>query len=211
MSDVGYLVQYGRSAFVGRFTAAGEFARGDRVVARTPRGVEVGTVLCESGERFAATISEGAGGAVIRPATIDDDVLAAAREAESTALLAAADEAALPLAFLDAEIMLDGSAAILHALPCGPCDADPLFAELSARFGYPVRMLDLSRVPVVTDPPTGCGKPDCGEGHCTSCGTGGGCSSGSCSRGSVKSADDLTAYFAGLRASMEALGRTPLN
>ena len=34
-------------------------------------------------------------------------------------------------------------------------------------------------------------------------GSGGGCSTGSCSKGSVKSADELTAYFAGLRKQME--------
>lgn len=213
MSPVGYLVQYGRSAFVGRFAAAaGAFARGDRVVVRSPRGAELGTVLCEAGDRFAATIDPSAGGDLLRGASPDDDALAALREAQGSALVAAAAESALPLTFLDAEVMLDGSAAVLHALPWGPCDADPLFAELSLRFDLPVRLLDLSRMPVVADPPepaTSCGKPDCGSGG--GCGTGGGCSTGSCSRGAVKSAEDLTAYFADLRAKMEVVGRTPLN
>jgi hypothetical protein len=66
---------------------------------------------------------------------------------------------------------------------------------------------------VAVDPPEksySCGKPDCGSGSgCTSCGTGGGCSTESCSRGAVKSAEDLTAYFADLRAKMEA--RTSLH
>jgi hypothetical protein len=117
------------------------------------------------------------------------------------------------LSVLDAEVMLDGSAVVLHALPWGPCDADPVFAALSERFGLPVRLLDVSHTPTAPDPPTDCGKPDCGSGKggCTSCGTGGGCSTGSCSKGSVKSADELTAYFADLRKKMEeAGGRTPL-
>ena len=214
MPPVGYLVQYGRSAFVGRFTATSDFARGDRVVARTPRGVEVGTVLCEAGDRFAGTIDPAAGGDVLRPATPNDDAIFEARDCEGSSLLAAAAETALPLTFLDVEVMLDGSAAVLHALPWGLCNADALFAELSARFGYPVRMLDLSRTPIVIDPPepaASCGKPDCGSGGCSSCGSGGGCSTGSCSRGAVKSPEDLTAYFADLREKMEAVGRTPLN
>ena len=51
------------------------------------------------------------------------------------------------------------------------------------------------------DPP----EPSCGS----NCGSGGGCGSGcgSCSRGAVKSADDLTAYFLGLRTQMEATHR----
>ncbi|MCE9568281.1 MAG: hypothetical protein K8U57_40290, partial [Planctomycetes bacterium] len=59
----------------------------------------------------------------------------------------------------------------------------------------------------------GCGKPGCGTESGGGCSTGGGCSSGSCSRGSVKSADELTAHFAELRQKMEAAGlaRTPLN
>jgi hypothetical protein len=210
MTPNGYLVQYGRNAYVGRFTTDAAFARGDRAVVQTPRGVELGTVLCGAAERFAGAIDPAAGGTLLRLASADDDATAAAREAAGVALLAAAGESSLPLTFLDAELMLDGSAAILHALPWEPCDADPLFAELSARFGMPVRMLDLSRTPVATDPPTTCGKPDCGSGNGSSCGTGGGCSTGSCSRGSVKSAADLTAYFADLRSKMEAAGRTSL-
>jgi hypothetical protein len=212
MSSV-YLVQYGRSAFVGRFTApaALSLARGDRVVVRSPRGVEVGEVLCEAAERFAQQLD--AGGDLLRRANADDDALEAERDETGRALLHAAEAADLPLTFLDAEVMLDGSAAVLHVLPCAPCDADPVFADLSARFGLPVRMLDISRQPVTKDPPITCGKPDCGSGSggCSSCGSG--CSTGGCSRGSVKSADELTAYFADLRHKMEqhGLGRTPLH
>jgi hypothetical protein len=207
---ISYLVQYGRCAYVGRFTTDGTFSRDERVVVRSPRGVEIGTVLCDANERFAGVIDPSAGGDLIRAASDEDDALAAGRESESASLLSAVTESTLPLTFLDAEVMLDGSAAVLHALPWEPCDADPLFAELSSRFGMPVRMLDLSRTPVATDPPTTCGKPDCGSGGGSSCGTGGGCSTGGCSRGSVKSAADLTAYFADLRAKMEADGRTSL-
>ena len=74
----------------------------------------------------------------------------------------------------------------------------------------PVRLLDVTRTATAPDPPdAGCGKPGCGTtgGGCSTCGTGG------CSRGAVKSADDLTAYFADLRQKMDAAsaGRTPLH
>jgi len=218
VSAAGYLVQYGRSGFVGQFAAAcgPALGRGDRVVVRTPRGVELGEVLCPADERFAGRLDPAAGGELLRPAAPADLAAAADREATGHALLAAAEAAGLPVTFLDAEVLLDGSAAVLHALPWGQCDADPLFADLSARFGLAVRLLDASRTPTAQDPPEKaytCGKPDCGAGSggCSDCGSGGGCSTGGCSRGAVKSADELTAYFADLRRRMEqAAGRTPL-
>ena len=215
MTGSSYLVQYGRSAYVGRFVVARGVnpSRGDRVVVRTPRGVELGEVLCGADERFAGGLDPAAGGDLLRPVEPDDLYIAETRESMGLSLLAEAEGSGLPVAFLDVEVTLDGSAAVLHGLPWGPCDADPLLADLSDRFGLAVRLLDVSRTPTVTDPPektATCGKPDCGSGGC---GSGGGCSTGGCSRGKVKSADELTSYFADLRRKMEeqSLGRTSLN
>jgi hypothetical protein len=210
-----YLIQFGKPGFVGRFRPRdpGLFARGDRVVIRGPRGVEPGTVLCEPNARFQPEADDGE---ILRTFTSEDAAAAERVIALGRDILAAAEVigTTLPLAFIDVEVALDRSAAILHVLPWKTCDADPLFAQLSERFGLPVRMLDLARTPTTTDEvqPAGCGKPGCGSsgGGCTSCGTGGGCSSGSCSSGKVKSADELTAYFADLRRQMEATTRTPL-
>lgn len=198
-----YVVQYGRLGYVGRFSGEAVAARGDRVLIRSPRGLEVGTVL--GAARFSAgldTIGELLGPAGVEPdSTRAEDVLAAAEELLGD----------LPLTLVDAEPLLE--TVILHAIPWAACDADPLLATLSGRFGLPVRLLDLSRTPTTVDPPepkTSCG-PGCGtkSGGCGSCGTGGGCSTGSCSKGSVKSADDLTAYFLDLRKQMESR-RVPL-
>ncbi len=216
------LVQFGRSGFVGRFTSGAPLARGARVVVRGPRGVEPGVVLCEPGEKFAPSLSTE--GELLRAATADDDALTDTFPAREAALLEAATAAAseLPLAFVDAELTLDGHL-ILHGLAWGACDATPLFAELSARFGLAVRLLDLSQTAVTKDPEpvaAKCDKPGCGSegGGCSSCGTDSrdgakkGCASKSCSSGKVKSADEMTAYFADLRRKMEqsAETRTPL-
>lgn len=203
-----FLVQYGRPGFVGRFRGTAPVARGDRVVVRGPRGVEFGEVLV-------ALDCGGEDGEVLRVATPEDDAEFARLEATGQQLLAAADATDLPLAFVDVEVTLDGTA-VLHALAWDACDATPLLEELGARFGLTVRLLDLSRAAIPPEPAEkGCGKPGCGSesGGCSTCGTGGGCSTGSCSRGSVKSADELTTYFADLRRKMEAAGlaRTPLN
>ncbi|AWM40094.1 hypothetical protein GobsT_14870 [Gemmata obscuriglobus] len=215
------LVQFGKSGFVGRFTADEPAARGTRVVVHSPRGVECGLVLCAPGEPFSPALPVE--GQLLRTATPDDDARTAGFAAREGELLGAANEAAasraLPVTFVDAELTLDDHL-ILHGLAWGTCDATPLFEDLSARFGLAVRLLDLSRAPVANDPKEtagGCGKPGCGSGGggCSSCGTGGeksGCSTGSCSRGKVKSADELSAYFADLRKQMESAThtRTPL-
>lgn len=207
-----YLVQFGRSGFVGRFAAPAPVPRGARVIVRGPRGVEPGVVLCEPGEKFTPALATE--GELVRVATGDDESRAATFPARESELLASATDAAercgLPLTFVDAELTLDDHL-ILHGLAWEPCDATALFADLSARFGLAVRLLDLSQTAVTTDPKLTCGKPGCGteSGGCSSCGTKGGCSSGSCSSGKVKSADELTAYFADLRQKMEA-ARVPL-
>ena len=223
MQQPSCLVQFGRSGFVGRFTGTTAVSRGERVIVRSPRGVEPGVVLCEPGEQFAPTLS--AEGQLLRIATAEDELHVATFSNRETELLTLAGEVVtergLPLAFVDAELTLDGHL-ILHGLPWDACDATPLFADLSARFGLTVRLLDLSQTAVTKDPPvtSGCGKPGCGtsNGGCSSCGTssggekGGGCSTGSCARGKVKSADELTAYFSDLRRKMDAAAgtRTPL-
>ena len=222
----GYLVQYGRSSFVGRFEALNGLtvSRGDRVVIESPRGLELGTVLCET--TFAATLDPATGGTLLRLVEADDERNQQLSEQLGQQILTAGErfavEQSLPLLFVDIEVMLDRGSAVLHTVPWELCDATPLFVQLSEQFTLPVRLLDLSRTPTVTDPPektAKCSKPGCGtsEGGCTSCGTGGGCSTGSCSKGSVKSASELTAYFANLREQMEAQAspqasqRTPLN
>lgn len=212
MSDPRHdLVRYGRPGFIGRFASTLLPARAERVVVRGPRGVEVGEVLVSSVE---SNEESGAEGEVLRLATTRDLEEAARLNARGQELFAAAAEHALPLAFVDVEVTLDGTA-ILHAVSWEACDATPLLDRLTARFGLPVKLLDLSRVEIARDP-TGCGKPGCGSetGGCSTCGTGGGggCTSGSCSRGSAKSAEELTAYFSDLRQKMESAGlvRTPL-
>lgn len=202
-----HLVQYGRLGIVSEAGCGFATERGDRVVIQSPRGVELATVLRTSVRETLAEPCE-----LLRVATLHDIAAAERNEAFGLEILAAADDAGLPISFIDIEVTLDRSAAILHALPFAPCDASPLLAALSDRFSLSVRLLDLARSPVLADPPDPekmtCGQPDCGTGSgCSSCSTGG-CSTGSCSSGSVKSAEELTSFFSDLRTKMHS--RTPL-
>jgi hypothetical protein len=177
--------------------------------------VEVGEVLVEPTGRFTAALNDGE---VLRLPTPEDDATAERLDDRGRALLAAASDRAeargLALAFVDAELTLDGTA-ILHALPWAACDATPLLDDLAREFGLAVRLMDLARSPVPETTAGGCGETGCGSasGGCTTCKTGVGCATGSCSRGEGLSADELTSYFAALRTNMEraATTRTALN
>jgi len=214
MADGGdYLVNYGHSAHLGRFRAPPGLScsRDDRVVIRSPRGLEVGTVLCPAEGRLSQFV-DAEEGTVLRIATVAVEQAVAGLRPKAERILHdaqhLADERQLPLALLDAEVFLDGASAVVHGIPWAECNADAVFDELTRRHGCKVTMLDTSRMPATPAlEEKGCGKPGCGggEGGCSSCGSGGGgCSSGSCSRGSMKSAEELTAYFANLRSQMEA-------
>jgi hypothetical protein len=211
-----YLVQYGRSAFVGRFTHEGEspFARGQQVVVQSPRGVELGTLLGPA--RFASGVDAASGGRLIRGANAEDQTAAINSEKLSRQILTAAEEAPFPVTFLDCEVLHDARGAILHAVPYEACNLDPLLAELSDRFDLAVRLMNIAAMPTMQDPPepkSSCSSGNCGSGGgCSTGGCGtkseGGCSTGSCSSGKVKSAEELTNYFADLRTKMET--RVPL-
>jgi hypothetical protein len=177
-------------------------------VVHGPRGVEIGDVLLSS------DCVDSADGEVLRIATERDDEDAARLSERAQLVLAAASAcgAGLRLSFVDVEATFDGTV-ILHAIAWETSDASGLLDELEEQFGLRVRMLDLALI-ATTKETAGCGKPNCGSGSggCSSCGNGGGCSTGSCSRGTVKSAEELATYFAGLRQQMELTGfvRTPL-
>ena len=203
------LVRFGKLGLLGLADPPTGFSieRGMRLVIGTNRGWELGTVLSADARVANAEVCE-----IVRAATSADLADADRNEAFALEILSAADAADLPITFIDAEVSLDRAGALLHALPYAPCDASDVLANLSDRFGLPVRLLDLARTPTAKDPPDPekmtCGKPDGGTGSgCSSCATGG-CSTGSCSKGSVKSAAELTAYFTDLREKLHA--RTPL-
>jgi hypothetical protein len=200
MPDRDYLVSYGQGGFLGRFRTAADYCRDDRVVVRSPRGIEIATVLGMAPNGQMALESDGE---ILRSATDDDEAAASRFRDRIVTILDDAHKSAeargLPLLFVDGEILLDGRDAILQAVHWADCDATALFEDLSRRHGLLVKLADLTATPKAGGCPT-CGADKQG---CDSCGTGG-CSSGSCSKGSVKSADELTAYFAGLRKQMEA-------
>jgi hypothetical protein len=205
-----YVVTFGGDAAVGCFTAAEPIAlhRGDAVVLRTPRGVEVGEVLCPATIRQARLLGAQMRGDLLRPMDASDRrqierLRARSREILDTATSLAGDFESLVV--LDAELLFDGEQAVVQVLHPDPEGLISFVEALRARTGVEVRLSNLA-APLPAEPvDIGCGKPDCGrgEGGCTSCESGG-CSS--CGSEKV----DLRPYFAHLRSQMEASQRVSL-
>jgi hypothetical protein len=209
MNDLEYLLSYGALGDFGRFRAVRplDCRRGDRVVVRSPRGLEIAEVLQPATPRQARYLPNTTVGQLLRRATPDDNAAEAAQQRRGSEILrrgtALIGEMDLPLEVLDVEVLLDGEQAVLHHLHWAECDVRPFVSTLSREFALHIRLQDLTRAGALApeEETHGCGK--CGiAGGCGSCGAGG---CGSC--GSAD-ADEVRAYFAGLRQQMER--RTPL-
>jgi hypothetical protein len=206
-----YLVTHGCTAALTRCRAGSHLLaqHGDQVVIESPRGLELGEVLCPAGAEVTVTSI----GQVLRLATPEDEQRAHDLRCRGQLLLDDSqqliDEMQLPLLPLDVDMILDGDKAILHVLRWQSCTLTPFIEQLRARQGLQVTLFDRSKVEETHE--HGCGS--CGAGGCGSCGDegcGSGCSSGDCSRGKIQSAEELTRYFAALRAQMQAHERVPL-
>jgi hypothetical protein len=209
MSDE-YLIHHGCAGHLGRFRSAGasSFGRGDAVVVRSRRGLELGQVLCPSSSD-GAVLPDPFVGELLRSANCDDFADAGRRRKSGLLLFDEATRDAghrgLPLAVIDIEILLDGRQAILHAVRFGPCNEAPFLADLGDRHDLIVRLYDVSSEPVAEDEHGcgSCGEGGCGNGGCGDCGNG----CGSCS---ASGAAELTAYFSELREQMEQRHRVAL-
>jgi hypothetical protein len=205
-----YLVHHGCAGHLGRFSSADArtFGRGEAVVVRSRRGLELGEVLCPC-LPDGAVLPDPFVGELLRPATASD--LADAKERQDFGrrlfddAARRADDLGLALAVIDVEILLDGQQALLHAVRFGPCEESPYLAGLGDSHGLIVRLYD-----VAADSGTGeetgcgsCGEGGCGNGGCGECGDG----CGSCSSGG---AAELAAYFSQLREQMEQRHRVAL-
>jgi hypothetical protein len=209
-----YVASFGKDAALGCFTSPEPIAlaRGESVLLRTPRGLEVGEILCPASLRQARLLGAQIRGELMRSIGASDREHLDRLEIEGRDLLDSArriaDESGVAVILLDAELLFDGRHAVVQILHA---DADGLagyVAELAAQTGIEIRLANLAQ-PMPDEPEEhGCGKPDCGsgEGGCTSCSTGGGCSS--CSAGDKV---DLRPYFSHLREQMETSQRVPLN
>jgi hypothetical protein len=201
-----FVVSFGKSGALGVFNAPAPLVlrRGDRVVVRTPRGVEVGTVLCAATVRQARLLGATGMGELLRPFGTDDANRLPELAQLGQAVYAAAQEhvGGVGIAILDVEVLLDGHQAIVQYVGAD-VSLDTFAQALEARFALAVRLENLAQ-PAMPHEHGGCDKPDCGRGGCSTCGSGGGCAS--CGSAKV----DMRDYFAHLREKMQHNQRRPL-
>lgn len=202
-----YLVAHGCAAALSRCrdVAGVQPRRGDGVVIRTTRGLELGAVLCEASPTCERITSAD----LLRPANTTDQLAAEAQKKRGWTLLDDLQQwvetHGAPMQPLDADITLDGNDVQVHVLKWGEVFVQELIDSLRQSHGFQVSLIDDSQP----------AEHGCGSGGCGSCGEGGcgsgsgGCSSGGCSSG-IASAAELTRHFAELREQMQARARVPL-
>src|SRR5262245_43072209 len=166
MARTDYLVSCGLAGDVAPYRAGHPLAlpRGERVVVRGLRGLELGEILRPASEQHIRHF--GKPGELLRPAGEEDLASARAAVRRAWALLerggAVARGLGMPVELLDAEVLLGGEDATLVCLRWGECDLRDLVRPLSSEFGLSLTLSGL------TAPSAG----GCGEGGCGSCGSG---------------------------------------
>jgi len=167
-----HFVRVGLLGSVGRFAAADRqrYARGMRVVCRTPRGLEVGEVLSPADLEN----EQPCDGSLLRRITVEDDLLLARLEKNRgeayhacASRLAAAGS---PAVLLDVEHLFDGQSLYFYFLGEATPELDTLTADLAAAYEAKANIAKFAETLTA-----GCG-PRCGTEEGGGCGTTGGCS-----------------------------------
>lgn len=179
--DPAYLIRYGVMSYVGRFRPAAEcttrLERGQSVVIKTERGVELGEVLLALDEAGAARARPVEWQCVLRPAG-SDDCERSRRAEESRADRFAAcrrvlEEAGWPWELIDIEPLLEEGVTVLQYLGPHHLDASDLRARFRMTCGLDVVLEPVGSEEESAD--TGCGSGGCGSS--TESGSGSGCGS----------------------------------
>lgn len=178
-----YLVSYGTMGEFGRFRPKRSLMcrRGESAVIQTHRGLELGTILCESRAGHALFLPNTSVGELVRRASDEDRQTARQHQTRAQALYQAGcrlvGELGLSLEVLDAELLLDGRQAVLHLLRSSPCDERPLVSTLCKEFDVFIALHYLGpQASADKEEEATCGAENCGQGHCDSHEGGGGCS-----------------------------------
>ena len=199
-----YLVNYGKSGDFLRFAVLDgqTYQRGDRVIVRTARGLEVGTVLRPATGLQQRLFHHLGVGELLRPTTADDEQTYATNLSRSKSLFEQVRQHAQsqPLEVIDVDVLMDGQTAVLQYLTWGDSIEDSFWAELSQTCSVKFILEDLAAVTEPEDTEeAGCGSPNCGKGSEGGCSD---CSSGGCSSCASGQSVELQEYFSHLREKM---------
>ena len=133
-----YVVRFGSLRTLGVMSSRHSFRYGDEVVARTNRGTEPGTVLCEATPVAFEAMEEPTQGRILRQLNQQDRAYLQRLEEDSRNDMAACqrcvDSLKLPLELVDTERLLGGERFIVYFLADGRVDFRQLVRDLAKEF-----------------------------------------------------------------------------
>ncbi len=168
-----YLARHGTMRFVGEFVAPAGVtaARGDTVILKTDRGLEVGEVLCPSTPQAVAAIPEPTRGQLVRVATDEDRKkiaeLKATQQGEyevGTELIA---RHKLAMQIVDVEHLFGGERVLFYFLADGRVDFRELVKSMAREFHARIELRQIGvrdEAKLLADYGD-CGRPVCCNTH----------------------------------------------
>jgi cell fate regulator YaaT (PSP1 superfamily) len=170
-----YVLRYGTTRAVGLFSPRGQdrYARGIRVIARTPRGLEAAEVLAEATDEQAKLLEGAPGGQIMREMSAEDaNEVAHLQEREGTAFETCRKHVArlgLPMQLVDIEHVFGGERIVIYYLSEERVDFRDLVKALASEFQTRIEMRQIGvrdEAKLLADYGD-CGKPVCCNTHMT--------------------------------------------
>ena len=172
-----YVVLYGRMRTLGVLSVRGKdktFQRGERVVARTKRGLEVGEVLCEATKERVALLDSPEQGEILREMTSNDANELAHMEDQLTKEFETCQKYVsrlkLAMDLVDIEHVFGGERIVVYYLAENRVDFRELVRQLAREFQTRIEMRQIGvrdEAKLLADYGD-CGKPVCCNGHLSS-------------------------------------------
>ncbi|MFO7903263.1 MAG: regulatory iron-sulfur-containing complex subunit RicT [Pirellulaceae bacterium] len=143
---VKYVVRYGAMRVFGTLSPRGNdrYKRGDRVIARTNRGLEAGDVLCEAAGPMADQLKDAPSGQILRAMTSEDaNELAHIKSNEQDEFETCrryVQQLGLPMQLIDIEHLFGGERIVVYYLAEQRVDFRELVKRLAAEFQTRIEM-----------------------------------------------------------------------
>jgi cell fate regulator YaaT (PSP1 superfamily) len=167
-----WIVRHGAMRFLGTFDAdTDNYARGQEVIVRTERGLEVGQVLCSATPRAVEWIAEPTRGRIVRLLTENDRIqrerLRAIEERELETCARFVQQRCLQMELVDVEHLFGGERIIFYFLAEKRVDFRELVKDLAREYQTRIEMRQIGvrdEAKLLADYGD-CGKPVCCNTH----------------------------------------------
>ncbi len=166
-----FVVRFGSMRLLGVMTSRNPYRYGDEVVARTDRGTEIGTVLCEATPAAIDYLPEPTAGRIVRLVSADDRHqwrhLAGQGPADMAICQRCVDALNLTMELVDVERILGGERIVVYFLAEQRVDFRQLVRDLAKEFQTRIEMRQIGvrdEAKLLADYGD-CGRPICCASH----------------------------------------------